>query len=155
GRPRNAAQQRFECATACRPRSNLAYGPEADGRFGPYYTCEPWITSVNTGEGLGAKTSLPWYSAVSRCVPLARLIGVSAGMVIENWPLVTCVWIIRLVPSSRTTVPEAFGVTVPRKVRGVPGVSNALAGSCVADAEVNAIVVGFKCELATAVGVGF
>ena len=72
--------------------------------------------------------------------------GVNAGMVTENWPSVTVALAMALLPlgsaSNMTTVPEAFGETTPEKLSGVPGVSNALAGSWVAEADVNRIWVG-------------
>src|SRR5215471_11178964 len=81
--------------------------------------CCPWITSVNTGEVLGASASLPRYIAVSRCVPLPRLVCVNAGRVTENWPFVTgTLAMAPLFPfgpaSKSTTVPDAFEETMPQ-----------------------------------------
>src|SRR5262249_19098117 len=136
------------------PRFQTARRQAGTARIGPIpalaprghstQKCWPWITSVNTGELLGASASLPRYTAVSRCVPRPRLVCVNAGMVTENWPSVTgALAMAALFPSgpasNMTTVPEALGETTPEKLSGVSGESKALAGSWVAEGEVKTI----------------
>ena len=116
--------------------------------------CWPWITSVNTGEPLGARPLLPRYTAVIKWVPLPR--PASAGTVTENWPSATWLLPMDRLPlgpaSNMTTVPEAFGDTTPENVSGVSGLSKALAGSWVADGEVNRVWVGCIFTVSAKVG---
>jgi hypothetical protein len=74
-------------------------------------------------------------------IPLFPLVA----MVTENCPSVTgtTARAIASTPSrsesNMTTVPEAFGETTPLKLSGATAVLNALAGSWVAEGDVNAI----------------